>query len=541
MGSLLFSLSALLLVGCKEETAPAPKAVVPPIASMVIPVCVNGECAVLDQNGALLVQAENDYDMLVSAPLNNTFIFAKDGLWNLANADGKQVLKANFTDDLRLLTPGYFGFGRDGKLGVMDEHGKEIQPAQYDDLYVGGDNDFIVYEVNGKRGILSASGQLITEPLFDSSVVRSNFAKSGWWMTAERDGELWAVNIKTHEQKKVGFASIDSFANEHLVVSSSEQLKGLADAKANLVSELKYFWLGTPGDGLVAFKEKYDSPCGYMDFQGKTVIPATFSACEAFGQKGALAKKKGADNEEPKAGLIGRNGESLEQLAYDSIEGVGATAMGLFGNVPGYTHTGVLHNMFSASFGIYDVNKGVELFKPTYLQIGALNADLFIFSKADSPTRPVTLYGESTRLPTVGVMDASGKVLIEPSEYVDIRLDASGHYLRAKQDSAIALYDLSGKRLIAAKWQELVIDEARGAIFGYELEGSGDDQTRSLRALYHLDGTPSFQTSQIDCGAQQVRDGSGQVLWPANPEAHCPEPVAETVGDDTQDEETEQE
>jgi len=543
---LVLSLSVLALAGCKDQSKPQTAAPVPALASMTIPLCVNGECAVLDQNGAILVSADNDYDNVISAPFNNTFIFAKDGFWNLASADGKQIIKEHFTDALRLLTPGYYGVGQNDKFGVMDEQGKEIQPARFDDLYVAGENQLIVYEVDGKRGFLSATGQLITEPVFDSSVVQGDFNKTGGWMTAERGDEKWAINVNSHEQKKVEFDRISAFASEHMVVESSGKGNGLADAKGTLLTELKYFWMGVPSEGRVAFKEKYDSPCGYLDFQGKTVIQATFSSCEVFGKKGALVKTSAAEGETAKAGLIGRNGEWLIQPVYDSAEPAGYSTLGMILNVPGYTQIGKLQSAFSATFGIFDVNKGVELFKPTYSQIGVLNDDLFVFSNAGSPTKQVSMFGEPLQVPTLGVMDATGKVLIEPGEYVNIRLDASGQYLRAMEDTSVlstfALYDLKGKRLVPAKWQELVIDEARGAIFGYELEGTGDDQSRTLKALYRLDGTPSFQISRLECGAEQVRDGKDQVLWPANPQDYCPQPeqATDAADEDSQEEVSEQ-
>jgi len=85
------------------------------------------------------------------------------------------------------------------------------------------------------------------------------------------------------------------------------------------------------------------------------------------------------------------------------------------------------------------------------------------------------------------------------------------------------LYDLNGKLLVPAHWQEVVIDEQRGALFAYELEGTPSDETRSLRALYSLDGTPGFETRTVGCDVQQVIDGSGKVLWPTDPEHLCGE------------------
>lgn len=532
IGSFILSLSALALVGCKEDAAPKAQAVAP--APLVVPLCANGECAVLDQNAVVRVSPDNDYDAVVSIPLQSSFLFAKDGLWNLAGADGKQIIKANFTDDLRLLTPGYFGFGQDGKLGVMDQQGKQIQAPRFDDLYVGGNDDFIVYELDGKRGILSPEGQVVTEAVWDSSVVRDDFTKRGGWMTGEHGDQKWALNLKTGEQTQVEFDSIESAGNQYLVVSAEGQGKGLADAKGKLVTDLSYQWMGVPGDGLVAFRQAYDSPCGYMDFQGKTVIPAQFSTCQVFGKKGALVMAKGAEGERAKAGLIDRQGQWLVQPVYDSAEPAGFSPMGMLKQVSGYNQTGVLQNAFSATFGIFDVDNGVELFKPTYTQIGALNADLFIFSTANSPRKQTTVFGQPTQVQTVGVMDAKGKVLLEPGQYANIRLDASSHFLLAFEDttslSKVALYDLKGQHLIPAQWQELVIDEARGAIFGYALEGLGDDQTRSLKALYRLDGTTSFAVSQLECGAEQVLDGQNKVLWPANAQDYCPQPETADEG-----------
>ena len=94
VGPLLFSLSALLLAGCQSTSS------VSTPAAMVLPVCINDECAVLDHNGVVQVPVDNDYDAVYDAPMNSTLLFARDGVWSLASGDGKQVLKAYF-DELR--------------------------------------------------------------------------------------------------------------------------------------------------------------------------------------------------------------------------------------------------------------------------------------------------------------------------------------------------------------------------------------------------------------------------------------------------------
>lgn len=525
------SLSALFLAGCHEDAAThstAPPSAVP-LAAMVIPVCVNGECLVLDQKGSVLVNGDNTYAVALSVPLNSTFIYAEDGQWNVANADGTQVIKPAFTEGLRLLTPGFFGFERDGKWGVMDQQGNEVQPPAYDDIYPGGgtaQGQYIVYGLDDKYGLLSAEGHVITAPLFDSLLTHQDSALAGGWVSAERDGQNWAINLQTRELKSVGFDKFVEYANEHFVVSQGRK-KGLADASNTLLTELKYDWMGVPGDGLVAFKENFDSLCGYLDFKGQVAIAPSYDACEVFGHKGALVKAVGDDGKKGKYGFLARSGEWLIQPSFDSAEPAVHSPLGMLTSVPGFTQTGNLQNMFTVYFGLFDTDKGVELFKPEYAQIGVLTPDRFVFAKPDSPKKTITFLGSANQLATLGLMDAKGKVLIEPGQYVALTLDKSGRFIRAWTDTSrlatTALYDLNGKLLVPAHWQEVVIDEQRGALFAYELEGTPSDETRSLRALYSLDGTPGFETRTVGCDVQQVIDGSGKVLWPTDPEHLCGE------------------
>ncbi|UVL70759.1 hypothetical protein [Pseudomonas protegens] len=156
---------------------------------------------------------------------------------------------------------------------------------------MGGNDDFIVYEIGGKRGILSAKGEVVTEALYDSSMVRDDFAKRGWWMIAERGNDKWALNLKTGEQKKIDFDSIDYFANQHLVVST-EQGKALADAQAQLISAATYNWMGEPGDGLVAFREKIRQPLRLHGFPGQDRDPGPVRHLPGIRQAGRAGHRQ---------------------------------------------------------------------------------------------------------------------------------------------------------------------------------------------------------------------------------------------------------
>lgn len=523
----LFSAMSLLFAGCQQ----VPVVPTPPIAEMTVPLCVNGECAVLDQTGALRVGPDNHYDQIYTQPFANAFIFAQGDYWNLANGDGSQVLRAELTDEINTLTPGLFGFKYNGKMGVMDGQGKVVQQPVFDTVYVGGDNDFIVYEIDDLRGILSATGEKVTDAVFDSMYVRGDFEREGWWVLAERDGQNWGYNLKSKTLRKLDFDDISGVADEHMVVTRAGAAgKGLADAKGDLVIPLGRDWLGTPGAGLVAYRDGYDKPCGYLDYQGKVVIEAQFKSCGTFGKLGAMVQPPRADGAAGKAGMIGHDGKWLIEPQYDSAGDAGMGLLGMTGHRPGYSHIGKLENAFTAVYGTIDLDQGKVVFAPAYQQVGLVAPQRYAFSKQDSPRKTVTFLGSPSTMHTVGLMDERGKVLVEAGDFVSFKLLPDGHHLLASEgttsDATRALYNLDGKLLVPAKWQDVRVDEARGAIFGYRVEGTGDNAVSTLRAVYRLDGTVVFDTNRLPCGAEQVVDGKGQVLWPKDAQAHCPAPDA---------------
>lgn len=93
-------------------------------------------------------------------------------------------------------------------------------------------------------------------------------------ISAERGEEKWIINLATGEQKAVAYESLGDLHDG--VMSASVIGKGsqLVDAKGDVVGDGKsYDYLGTPANGLVAFREKYDSPCGYLDYQARWRSP----------------------------------------------------------------------------------------------------------------------------------------------------------------------------------------------------------------------------------------------------------------------------
>ncbi|MDR3212677.1 MAG: WG repeat-containing protein [Azoarcus sp.] len=519
------AVSAVFLAACQEPdsaTSAASEAYPAPLA-LAIPIQVNGKMAVIDEKGSLLIPFENEYGTLFQADYQTTVWAVKEGKWQLIGKDGKNVLNPGISDYISKLTPGYFSFAENEKYGIVDVAGNIVQAAKYDSIYTGGDDEYIVYEIADKRGIMDAKGAPITEAVYDSSDVRSSLRNRNGLVTAERDGAYWVIDTQTGEQKQVpyDYISTDGFVEGVAVASIESKTYGLINSKGDVVIPLEYNAMRAPSEGLVFFRREYNSPCGYMDYQGKVVIEAKFAVCGPFGKKGAFAAEQ---NEEggKRAFLIDRTGAHIAAPEYaDATEPIGFSGplRAKVSNI--MTVARMQDGGWSADFGIFDTNEGVEVIAPSekYNLIGALTPTLFFFSSPGAPELP----GPLSPLPSVGVIDRSGKELIKLGQFSRIVPADEGSYLLASGNGMQALFDLNAKELIAQRWAKLEINRQLNVIFGYAALGMDDegDPIYVLRAAYGLDGKPLFSVRETDCGAAQLLNGQGKVVWPQDVKPYC--------------------
>ncbi|KAF1071526.1 MAG: hypothetical protein GAK45_00494 [Pseudomonas citronellolis] len=533
--------ASLLLAGCdsSDKTAATPAPVEIPMSALALPLCLDGHCGVVDQNAKVLLSFDNPYNNILPNGFKDSVFLAGDEHWSLASADGKTVHKADLGDTLIDLTPGFYGFMREGKYGVIDRNGVEVQPPQYDDIYPSSPAQFIIFERDGLRGILDAQARPVTEALYSSSDVNIDPIRQGRLVMAERDEQPWLIDLDTHKQQTVDFGALKERGDEHLVVTSPDHShEGLADAHGTLLIPTRYHWLGTPAAGRVAFRERYDAPCGYLDYQGKVVIPAQFANCEPFGKQGALAQEAKPDDSTGLYGFIDAQGQWKIPPTYDSADKAGLTAMGFTQAVPGYSVIGKNDGPFKRHYGLFSTDEGKELFAPTHALLGVIGQGLFAFSEDNSPQATINLMGQTSNAPAIGVMDRQGHTLIAPSQFIEASLDSSGRYLELIDgidwQAHTALYDLKGQQVVAPKWMKLSIDPQRGYILAYSISGTAADQVEDLEALFDLQGKPRFTVQEVACGASQLQDANGKPVWPLDPQNHCPSSDA-TEDSDTQE------
>ncbi|WP_154234779.1 WG repeat-containing protein [Burkholderia pseudomallei] len=315
-------LTALFISGC-QTAAPLPP------ASFVQVLCINGRCGVVDQDGKQRVPFENGYRALFLSPDGRTALVSNGAGWELFDVASQSVTrKLPIDGDVKALDdPDDSGermdlvaFQRGGKWGLMDFEGKERQAPQFDDVsMLGLGHSTIAYAIGDRWGLLNAKGQRVTEAVYldyPLIMVSDDAGKETGLILASTGGQSWLIQLQDGQRHPVAFSDVNYVGDGHWEVSHGDgenRRAGLMDATGRLVIDMKYRWLGNSGNGLIAFPTKGGELCGYLDYQGQTVIAPQFSSCGPFGKRGALA----AEAKSGEWGFIDRHGDWREPPSYD--------------------------------------------------------------------------------------------------------------------------------------------------------------------------------------------------------------------------------
>lgn len=107
--------------------------------------------------------------------------------------------------------------------------------------------------------------------------------------------------------------------------------------------------------------------------------------------------------------------------------------------------------------------------------------------------------------------------------YADLKGVENGYIKISTPDGKWGFADLEGKEVIAPQWPTLKVNPALNVVFAYEQwQNDGGDTFPVLRAAYTLTGKPVFSVKSTECGAEQLLDSQGKVVWPQDATPFCP-------------------
>jgi hypothetical protein len=190
-------------------------------------------------------------------------------LWGFVNREGKVVIAPQFA------LAGFFAenycsvSNKDGKWGFIDKDGKTVIAYQYDNVSSFYSNAARVL-VNGKWGAIDLKGKMLIQPAYD------NIQSDGGAFAVEQGGKWGWIDRSGKNIIPMQYDDVLPFNGSDYAAVRQGEKWGYIDKANKMVIEPKYeFAFGFDGNmAMVGQKMQY----GFIDKEGKTVIPLTYGA-----------------------------------------------------------------------------------------------------------------------------------------------------------------------------------------------------------------------------------------------------------------------
>ena len=290
-------------------------------------------------------------------------------LWGRIDKTGKTIIPCLYSEIGEPDERGWMRALRDGKWGVLRQDGEVVVPCAYN--LIGEPNAYglIPMTSDGKHGFLGADGREVL-PCFFSYIsdfkdgyARTNYGGSmvlrdepygGQWglidtlghetipcryyyldtpgeglaaFRLEQFGNYGYVDVKGNVAISPRFSVARPFSGGVAVVSYNNVNFGLVDRNGGEVSSFRYKRIGRFNDGLAPFNtdlygmnfQGMEPRCGYIDTEGREVIPAKWDDAAEFSEMRAAVMRFGTNAEDfydARWGYIATNGQLVVPLKY---------------------------------------------------------------------------------------------------------------------------------------------------------------------------------------------------------------------------------
>ncbi|WP_240041286.1 WG repeat-containing protein [Paenibacillus ginsengarvi] len=246
--------------------------------------------------------------------------------------------------------------------GYINDQGNVVIPPQYEYALDFQPNGLAVVQAGNKQGVINASGRYVVRPVYDSvssfseglaSVIdgqgfrvidetgRLVTPKAYSFIGTYRDGRAVFSQTGADGQSRYGYLDregkeaiparyleANDFAGGKAVVKVKDGEYALIDKDGKSLAVYPYAFVGSMGDGLLAFQKEANGKYGYIDEKGTVIIPPRFTSAMPF--EGGFAVVNTAEDYNNHYGLINKNGSFVIPAEYNEVEqlGEGRVAVG---------------------------------------------------------------------------------------------------------------------------------------------------------------------------------------------------------------------
>jgi hypothetical protein len=364
-------------------------------------------------------KAEHEFKWVIKPRFDSAWSFTDNGLarvkvndkFGFINEKGEEVIKPRFDSALDFSDNGLAAIGVNKQYGYINKRGKEVIKPRFDmaEYFV---NDLAPVMVNGQYGYINEKGTLVIEPRFDGV---EYFASNGLALF-RKESFSFGTSSYLYSQSPTYSPIMYGYINKkgevvihpNFLIAMSFSANGLAAVNTEMPP------LGPVGPVWLHDMEKaLDGKFGYINEQGKLVIPARFDSAEGFAANGLAAVKING-----KFGYINEKGEEVIEPRFDEAADFAAN--------------GLAAVKINDKFG-YINEKGEEVIEPRFDEAADFATNGLARVKVDSE---------------VGYINEQGKEIISPyfDEAADfaanglalVKVDGKWGYIRARNARTLA-------------------------------------------------------------------------------------------------------
>lgn len=394
-------------------------------------------CGLIDEHGQELLPCI--YDSIYSLTKSFRLIIEK-GSYGLINVDGDLIKECKYSDAYDFGVD-YVALKMNDKWGIVDKNGQDVTQYKYDRITQVTDSVFVgVYD--GLWGVIKYDGSIVIPFEYDEIWYKTEKANP---ITLVSKNKKWGIynkdNILVLDCLYDRISPI-YLSNRYISIStnptSSYKTKraGLVDSQTGeIMIPLEYMELGNYSEGLV-FAENMNEKYGYLDSVGNVIIPFIYEDASDFSEGlAAVFKKSGYANTiigiQPthECGYIDKEGKEVIPFKFKSTFSANMCEFHNSRAVQGTSSD----NIHATVFGYID-KKGEWVVTPKYR-----DAKEFKDGFAE-----VSYDGENA-----GLIDTEGKEILpfkyDTYSYWGLTKDS---LIRMKQNGKEYYFDLNGRPVI---------------------------------------------------------------------------------------------
>lgn len=245
----------------------------------------------------------------------------KDGRWGFFDASGKELIKPQYDDGYVFVsTNKVIRVSKYGKFGLISTSGKKVLECQYDNNLYFLDADLVIYEKNGKYGLIDTANLVeICGPKYDAFSYYGKFVMmkiNNKWILIDKFGK--EIVNQQFENSEVDYINKNGGKNDwsfaDFFVYKKGNKYGIISKSSYTISSAKYEYISDKLTNADYFKITTNGKYGLLDKSGKEIVKPVYDDVGGASAGGMFSIKSNG-----KWGFIDKAGKTVIKPQFENV------------------------------------------------------------------------------------------------------------------------------------------------------------------------------------------------------------------------------